>query len=400
MDLLDITGTCEAVSVLCDELTGKLDDVKRAMDTTLLSMEQSVDHAAQKASQIEKFPLEELISKVDDAVRNLAVSEYSSQSHAEVMKELKLAHKKLELQCTDIKNDVTEIKERCGVTCGKENKHKPVDLTNLQETSNKILEEVTCLPARIKANSNWDRLEATTSYATITKSKTNSQQRKSSQAAVGNQVPVRRSEIKTLCDESKTIAIDNIVYFEQFVKKSYDTKKEFNKHFPRIKIVQCKRTKHGSLLIELEDTKTANEIVAKWKSSFFSADSGTQNKTTATLLQNKNIRGVICDVNIVMTESMIKEQFEEQFGWTNIRIRRFIDRNGIVRPTVLAHFNNPAQLDKAKKKGIFLDNVYCEIRVFEPKASVTQCYKCYGFDHTAVWCPKNMPPLFPVSQAF
>ena len=145
------------------------------------------------------------------------------------------------------------------------------------ETSNKILEEVTRLPAGIKANSNWDRLEATTSYATITKSKTNSQHRRSSQAAVGNQVPVPRSEIETLCDESKTIAIDNIVSFEQFVKKSYDTKKEFNEHFPRIKIVQCKRTKHGSLLIELEDTKTANEIVAKLKSSFFSADSGTQN---------------------------------------------------------------------------------------------------------------------------
>ena len=92
VDLLDITWTCEAVPVLCDEITGKLDYVKRAMDTTLLSMEQSVDHAAQKVSLIEKFPLdslEELISKVDDAVRNLAVSEYSSQSHAEVMKELK-----------------------------------------------------------------------------------------------------------------------------------------------------------------------------------------------------------------------------------------------------------------------------------------------------------------------
>ena len=126
---------------------------------------------------------------------------------------------------------------------------------------------------------------------------------------------------------------------------------------PRIEIVQCKRTKHGSLLIEFEDTKTANVIVAKWKSSFFSADSGTQHKTTAILLQNKNIRGVICDVNIAMTESMIKEQFKEQFGWTNIRIRRFIDRNGVVRPTVLAHFNSPAQLDKAKKKGMFLDNV-------------------------------------------
>ena len=98
-----------------------------------------MDHAAHKVSQIEKFPLEELISKVDDAVRNLAVSEYSFQSHSEVMKELKLAHKKLELQCTDIKN-VTEIKERGGVTCGKENQHKPVDLTNLQETSYKILE--------------------------------------------------------------------------------------------------------------------------------------------------------------------------------------------------------------------------------------------------------------------
>ena len=48
-------------------------------------------HATQKVSQIEMFPLEELISKVDDAVRNLAVSEYSSYSYAEVIKELKLA---------------------------------------------------------------------------------------------------------------------------------------------------------------------------------------------------------------------------------------------------------------------------------------------------------------------
>lgn len=388
VDLLDITGACDAVPVLCDELSGKLDDVKRSVDTTLSSMEQSVDHAVNKVSQLDQFPLGELMSKVDSAMVNM--NKNTPQSHADVMKEIKLAHKKLELHCADIKKDTTEIKEKCNVSDAGVNQSKRANLVHLQDTSNKILDEVSRLPLGIKANSNWDRIEAASSFSSVTGSNAGAQQRRRSQiTAAQNELTVPHAKQHSRCDETKTIAIDNIVSFDMFVKKSYDTKKEFNKHFPRIKIVQCKRTRHGSLLIELEDIKTAKEVVEKWQPSFFSVDAGVQNMTTATLLQNKNIKGVICDVNIAMTDSAILEEIRDQFGWSNIKLRRFVDRQGIVRPTVLVHFSSSEELEEAKRKGVFLDNVYCEIRVFEPKASVTQCFNCYGFDHTVVWCPKK-----------
>ena len=90
-----------------------------------------------------------------------------------------------------------------------------------------------------------------------------------------------------------------------------------------------------------------------------------------------------------MTDSAILEEIRDQFGWSNIKLRWFVDRQGIVRPTVLVLFSSSEKLEEAKRKSVFLDNVNCEIGVFEPKASITQCFNCYGFDHTVVWCPKK-----------
>ena len=378
IDLLDIAGTCEAVPDLCNELSGKLDEVSRSVTTTMTSMEQSVDHAVTKVSQLERFSFDELASKVDEAIHNIRVPESSPDTHVDVVKEIKLVHKKLEMQCEDIKEDTATIKESCatltdvkstlsGNGTGDRNASlcDKADLEAIKEKSDKILHEVSLIPSGIKANKKWDDLEQLRSSATLANvASTSNSTGKTQRPALAHQ---SAQEANRLCDEKRTIAIDNIISFEKFVKKSYDTKKEFNKHFPRTKIVQCKRTRHGSLLIEVEDIKTATEIVQKWNPSFFSIDAGMSNKTTASLLQNRNIRGIVTDVDISVSDSTMLEEFKEQFGWTDIKIRRFIDKQGVVRPTVLVNFTSSEQLEQATRKGIFFGNVFCEIRVLSQR---------------------------------
>ena len=109
----------------------------------------------------------------------------------------------------------------------------------------------------------------------------------------------------------------------------------------------------------------------------------------ATLLQDKNLRGRIQDVDTDLSDEDMAQEINEYFGSTGITAKRFVDRHGIKRPTVLLTFNKKDQLERAINQGIYLGHSHYAVSIFKPKVNVTQCYNCYGFDHTAIWCPKT-----------
>ena len=88
---------------LCNELSGKLDEESRSDNTSMPSMEQSVDHAVTEISQQERFSYDELTSKVMKQLKFLKAQQIHTQV-VDVIKELKWVHKKLEMQCEDTKD--------------------------------------------------------------------------------------------------------------------------------------------------------------------------------------------------------------------------------------------------------------------------------------------------------
>ena len=125
------------------------------------------------------------------------------------------------------------------------------------------------------------------------------------------------------------IAIDNVKSFEKFVKTSSLTKKEFNKHFEKVKIMHTKGTRNGTILIELMSKEDAEDIAKNWKPECFSIDGGRENKTSAMLLKNKNLRCVATDVDPDYTEEFIRDEIKKELefdGATNFSVRRFINK--------------------------------------------------------------------------
>ena len=144
------------------------------------------------------------------------------------------------------------------------------------------------------------------------------------------------------------------------------------------------------MLIELESEKEAKYIVENWDPSCFSCDNGSNNKTTATLLANKNLRCVVSDVDPDLSDDEVLDDINASLSSTgHIDIRRFV-RNGRKLYTVMATFDDRKIYEDALNKGqILVGQSYCPITKYKPKPYVVQCFKCHKYDHTAKWCSQK-----------
>ena len=123
------------------------------------------------------------------------------------------------------------------------------------------------IPVGVKANSRWDKIEESSKaaeqnsvpFANVTYSKRTKNLTVSPTGSTTNTSTTRTK--KSLCNEDRTIAIDNVKSFDKFVKMSSLTKKEFNKHFEKVKVIHTKGTQNGTLLIELMSKEDADKIV-------------------------------------------------------------------------------------------------------------------------------------------
>ena len=189
-----------------------------------------------------------------------------------------------------------------------------------------------------------------------------------------------------LMDESKTISIGNIKD-KDLVVSSAKIKSQFNKCFPRMEIVHCKKSMNGFVLIEVDTPENAKQVVMKWEGTkYFNTAMDKDNPTEAFLLEDVRAKAVIEDVDKDLSDEEMTTSIQTQFP--RAKARRFINKYG---PThcVLITFNSKEDLERAKNSRIHISDITFRVRPYEARKTLVQCYNCYGFRHIAAHCRKK-----------
>ncbi|KAL5272776.1 hypothetical protein ACHWQZ_G000821 [Mnemiopsis leidyi] len=149
-----------------------------------------------------------------------------------------------------------------------------------------------------------------------------------------------------------------------------------------VKIVHSKGTRRGTLLIELQTEEEAKAIVKQWNSECFSDNAeGTVNKTHATLLKDKNCKGIMYDIDHEHSEDFIANEVKKSNLKMDVTIRRFM-KGSKKMSTVMITFGCKEDLDQALKYGVKVGNSPEDVHLYKPTPKVVQCFKCFKFDHT------------------
>ena len=411
---VDTGGLMEGVEEQLQKLTEIVKETENATNNSLISIENHAEAVGTKISHLEELNVEELTKKIK-LVSNAI----------DTPKQLKLLQKTIEIQLKSFKEESKKMIEMKDVKppvpisdagiekisdaiSQKVNTTERNLLQDIKSDTGTIIDVVKMLPAGIKANNAWDRLQGSqvkkheeAPFVSVTYSPHRGKNPSAissvdsttgtSNRSTGSQ-PDRK---KVLCNEEKTIAIDNIKCYDKFVKVSSLTKKEFNRHFEKVRIVHSKGTRRGTLLIELDTKETAEETVKNWKPACFSTDGGQENKTTATMMKNKNCRCIITEVDTDHTDDFIREELSSQLNLptdseADFTVRRFVTRENKRLFTVMVTFSEQTLLAQAlEKEQVLIGRSYCPIQKYNPKPYVIQCFKCYKFDHHSAWCSKK-----------
>ena len=182
-------------------------------------------------------------------------------------------------------------------------------------------------------------------------------------------------------DIKKTVSIGNV--WDSSISTSSKIKSEFNKCFPMMEIIHCKRAINGFILIEVDNVVNAQKVVTDWDGKrYFNND---QNKETfVQILENARAKVIIEHVDESLSDNFITEEVQKVFG-PKTTARRFRKKSG---PThvVLLTFDNKEDLVKAANVRIPIGNTIFRARPYEIRPRVIQCYQCNKFNHIARNC--------------
>ena len=185
-------------------------------------------------------------------------------------------------------------------------------------------------------------------------------------------------------DMTKTITIGNVK--DASISNSARIKSVFNKCFPRMEIVHCKRAINGFILVEVDTAENAKKVVTSWDGSkFFKCGSESSDNTYAQILEDARAKSIIEDVDKELTDEFLTKELEKTFP--NASAKRFKNKYG---PThvVLLTFASKADQEKASKDKILIGNAIFRTKPYETRKRLTQCYQCFSFNHIARNCQK------------
>ena len=358
----------ESVQLHCKELcqevsaiTESTQEMRVNLNNTLMSVSDTADQMAQSVQRIDKLNTEELSSNITGLSKNVA--DLSDKIDHTVGK---------------LSSDLVSVSKPFSALDQPDLSSPNVNTNNMTiSTGNTNMVSANCNP--VSQTTQNPKL-----YSDITQRPC--AQIPSKKPSTNYELPESRQ--KLLCDESKTIAIENITNYHKFVRHSKDTKKEFNTHFNRVKIIHSKGTRRGTLLIELESEEIAESVVQNWKAACFSNDNGVTNKTKATLLKNKNCKGIIYNIDHDYEEDFIVDEIRKTDIKSDVSVRRF-KKGGKKMSTVMITFGLKEDLEYAIKNGLTIGRSPEDVHPYKPVPTVVQCFNCFKFDHTKVWCPKR-----------
>ena len=164
---------------------------------------------------------------------------------------------------------------------------------------------------------------------------------------------------------------------------SKDIRTEFNKHHKGIIIRMCRRTIGGSILLELEDQESAEQVDLHWKDTYFGGNLGLRKPGQV------NTCGLIKHVYDFDKDEIEKEILEE-FPAAKID---FFNRKGSTEFSgiVKVDFKDKDTLQRAISDKITICNQRYLVEEFKRKPTVIKCNRCQGFSHISSVCRSKKP---------
>lgn len=371
MEAMDIKETAAEYKEVVDQLKEDTEELTLSINSSMSSVCQSTENAMERISIIDQIDINKLstsLNTLDNVCRDQVTQ---ASALAEAVKDV--SQKVNEDIITE--NVVSQLAQKI---CEEMAHNKdPGQNNNLSTTFVKSFSSTaaqssletspsTAMPSR--------RLQPSTSSAVTVSSLAPS-------SSLTSQAPSQK-----LMNESKTVSIGN-VRDKNLIVSSAKIKSQFNKCFPRMEIVHCKKSMNGFILIELDTPENAKLVVENWEGhKFFNTTLDKDHPTAATLLQDVRAKAVIDDVDKDFTDEEMTENLQTQFP--QAKARRFINKHG---PThcVLLSFKCKEDLERAKDSRAVICDIPFRIRPYETRKTLIQCYNCYGFRHIAAHCRKK-----------
>ena len=171
-------------------------------------------------------------------------------------------------------------------------------------------------------------------------------------------------------------------YSDKNIKGSRDVRKQVNEAFPGAVIRNARTTAGGSILLELDDQETANNVAANWKDTFFGGNKG--------IMRGNKPRnaGIIKHVYTNKTEKEIEDEITGKYEGSEVE---FFKKNKKFTGTIKVKFSREGDLDDAIRNRIYIfrQRYLVEKYIFKPR--VIMCLNCQKYGHVARVCHKENP---------
>ena len=175
--------------------------------------------------------------------------------------------------------------------------------------------------------------------------------------------------------QERTILVKE--YGDKNIRNSGDVRKQVNKEFPGAKIRNARTTAGCSILLEFDDSVTANTVAGSWKNTLFGGNKG--------IMRGNKPRnaGIIKFVNLDRTEDEIEEEITSKYENSEVE---FFKKNKKSTGMIKVKFDSGDQLEDAlvNRVKIFEQRYIMEKFIFKPR--VIMCLKCQRYGHIERVC--------------
>ena len=200
--------------------------------------------------------------------------------------------------------------------------------------------------------------------------------------------PSKSKEInvsKFLVDPKMSIIIKNITD-KRVIGDSTTLKSEFNKLFNRMKIVSCKKTRYGNVLLQLSCEDDIETVISRWQPSNFKDPESESGSVVIRMTDQsyKKVIGVMKSVPVDLSDGEITQCLHSA-SYSGASVKRF-QRNGNPLTSIKITFASANDLTRAIAAGIAVEHLLLEVVEFQSKKRPMQCHNCKKYGHPIKWC--------------